>query len=64
MLWDCALSEVVLKLHVKIDQSCRAGVAQWNEHWPANQKVASLIPSQGTARVAGQVPSWGHVRGN
>ena len=25
-----------------------AGVAQWVEHQPANQKVTGLIPSQGT----------------
>ena len=25
-----------------------AGVAQWIEHRPANQRVAGLIPSQGT----------------
>ena len=25
-----------------------AGVAPWVEHWPANQKVAGSIPSQGT----------------
>ena len=25
-----------------------AGVAQWIEHWPANQRVTGLIPSQGT----------------
>ena len=25
-----------------------AGVAQWIEHGPANQRVASSIPSQGT----------------
>ena len=25
-----------------------AGVAQWVERWPANQKVAGSIPSQGT----------------
>ena len=25
-----------------------AGVAQWSEGWPANQRVASSIPSQGT----------------
>ena len=23
-----------------------AGVAQWIEHWPANQRVTGLIPSQ------------------
>ena len=37
-----------------------AGEAQWIECQPANQKVTGSIPSQGT----GQVPSWGHVRGN
>ena len=25
-----------------------AGVAQWIEQWPANQRVAGWIPSQGT----------------
>ena len=25
-----------------------AGVAQWVEHWPENQRVAGSIPSQGT----------------
>ena len=25
-----------------------AGVAQWIEYWPLNQRVAGLIPSQGT----------------
>ena len=25
-----------------------AGVAQWIEHWPVNQRVTDLIPSQGT----------------
>ena len=25
-----------------------AGVAQWIERWPANQRVTGLIPSQGT----------------
>ena len=25
-----------------------AGVAQWIECWPVNQRVAGLIPSQGT----------------
>ena len=25
-----------------------SGVAQWIEHWPANQRVTSLIPSQDT----------------
>ena len=25
-----------------------AGVAQWIEHWPMNQRVTGSIPSQGT----------------
>ena len=25
-----------------------AGVAQWVEHWPVNQRVTGSIPSQGT----------------
>ena len=38
---------------VVTDQTCQkwfvalAGVAQWIEHWPVNQRVAGLIPSQG-----------------
>ena len=44
--------------------SALARAAQWIELWPANQKVAGLITIQGTCLVAGQVPSWGCVRGN
>ena len=33
--------------------SALAGVAQWIEHQPANQKVAGSIPSQGTAGPLG-----------
>ena len=42
-----------------------ADVAQWIEHRPVNQRVASLIPSQGTCLGCGpgQVHR-GHVRGN
>ena len=36
-----------------------AGVAQWIERQPMNQRVTSLIPSRGQ----GQVPSRGHMRG-
>ena len=25
-----------------------AGVAQWIEHWPVNQRVTGSVPSQGT----------------
>ena len=30
-----------------------AGVAQWIECWPVNQRVAGLIPSQGTGLGGG-----------
>ena len=36
-----------------------AGVAQWIDHWPANQRVASSIPSQGTCLGCGPGPQWG-----
>ena len=36
-----------------------AGVAQWIECRPANQRVSGLIPNQGTAWVVGQVPEGG-----
>ena len=36
-----------------------AGVAQWTEHHPANQKVAGLIPGQGTCLGCGPGPQLG-----
>ena len=33
-----------------------AGVAQWIEHWPVNQRVAGSIPSQGTCLGGGSGP--------
>ena len=36
-----------------------AGVAQWIEHQPANQRVASSMPSQGTCLGCGPGPQWG-----
>ena len=41
-----------------------AGVAQWIEYQPVHQKVAGSIPSLGMPGFVGQIPSWGHVRGN
>ena len=38
-----------------------AGVAQWTEHWPANQKVTGWIPSQGTSLGCGPGPQWSHT---
>ena len=54
----------MLKGLIKNMNSCLAGVAQWIEHWPVNQRVTGSIPSWGTCLVAGQVPGWGHVKGN
>ena len=42
------------KLH-----SALASVAQWIEHWPVNQRVTGLIPSQGTGLGFGPGPQWG-----
>ena len=36
-----------------------AGVAQWIEHQPANQRVASSSPSQGTCLGCRPGPQWG-----
>ena len=36
-----------------------AGVAQWIECWPADQRVASSIPSQGTCLGCGPDPQRG-----
>ena len=33
-----------------------ADVAQWIEHWPVNQRVTGLIPSQGTCLGCGPGP--------
>ena len=41
-----------------------AVVAQWIERQPVNQRVTGSIPSQDTCLGCGQVPSWGHMRGN
>ena len=35
-------------LQRKKNKSALAGVAQWTERWPVNQRVTGLIPSQGT----------------
>ena len=41
-----------------------AGVAQWIECQPANQRVTSSIPSQGTCLGCRAGSQWGLVRGN
>ena len=47
------IENVAINLHMFIprvnkDFPTLAGVAQWIEQWPVNQRVAGLIPSQGT----------------
>ena len=42
------MSYGVLECDFVMLQNYLAGVAQWTEHWPANKRVAGLIPSQGT----------------
>ena len=37
----------------KLIKCALAGVAQWVEHQPVNQKVAGSIPSQGTCLGGG-----------
>ena len=39
-----------------------AGVAQWIECQPANQRVVGLIPSQDTCLGCGPGPQWGACR--
>ena len=53
----------LLTMHT-VKRIALAGVAQWIDSRPANQKVASLIPSQGTCLGWGPGPQWGCVRGN
>ena len=44
---------------IKLAVCTLAGVAQWFEHQPANQRVTSLIPSQGTGLGCGPGPQQG-----
>ena len=41
------------------DRRALAGVDQWIERWPVNQRVASLIPSQGMCLDCGPGPQLG-----
>ena len=51
-------------LKIKVRRNTLAGVAQWIECQPANQRVTGSIPSRAHAWVAGWVPSRGCARGN
>ena len=50
---------VVVLLSFKKRVYSLAGVAQWIEHWPENQRVAGSIPSQGTCLGCGPGPQLG-----
>ena len=50
------------ELHIK-NSWARAGVAQWIEHRPVNQRVAGSIPSQGTCLGCGPGPQLGAREG-
>ena len=41
-----------------------AGVAQWIECRPVNQRVTGSIPSQGTCLGCRHIPSRGRAKGN
>ena len=49
----------VMKLPLKNGVHALAGVAQWVERWPVKQRVAGLIPSQGTCLGGRPGPWWG-----
>ena len=46
-------------MHIKIGPLALAGAAQWIECRPANQRVASSSPSQGTCLGCGPGPQQG-----
>ena len=53
------LKELSEDLHIiKKTQSALAGVAQWIECRPTNQRVTGSIPSQGTHLGCGPGPHW------
>ena len=57
--WEGYHELSVPNLLIKNPFSVLAGVAQWIEHWPVNQRVASSIPSQGTYLGFGPAPPQG-----
>ena len=55
---------VLCTIHTEKLDCTLAGVAQWVECQPVNQKVTGLIPSQGTCLGHRPDPGWGAVRGS
>ena len=57
-----AIKEIAKRIpfnYIKTKTFALADVAQWIEYWPANQRVTSLIPSQGTCLGYGPGPQLG-----
>ena len=48
-----------LEMFAKEGTTALAGVVQWIEHRPSNQRVVSSIPSQGTCLGCGPGPQLG-----
>ena len=58
--WYSYLKTILNSCHFKnLLEVALAGVAQWIKHWPANQKVASSVLSQGTCLGYGPGPQLG-----
>ena len=49
---------VFFYLTLKSHSAPLAGVAQWIERWPENQRVPGFIPGQSTYLACGPGPHW------
>ena len=49
----------LVRMAIKNEKRALAGVAQWIERQPANQRVTGSIPSQGTGLGCGPGPQYG-----
>ena len=49
----------ISKLFLKYYKRALAGVAQWVEHGPVDQRVTGSIPRQSTCPGCGSGPQWG-----
>ena len=54
----------IFSVLIKIKLSALAGVAQWIECWPVNQRVAGSIPRRGTCLSFRSGPQCEPVRSN
>ena len=58
-MWISVIKLLSLNIAIYKIKTALAGVAQWTERQPANQKVAGSIPSQGTCLDFGPGPQLG-----